>query len=182
MDHGRLLYRDIWDNKPPLLYSVYALSLGDQATVKIFSIIVGIISIVFFLLSQKLFNKLRITFPIMFPYIFCYLDLQFLKAILQMQENFLLPFTILAGLIIYNLSNSPQNETNNLKNSSIFNRKSLIFTAGLLVGIAFLFKIVAVFESLSIPHFFCHSKITGKRFFFLFIERLKKKRIRNHES
>ncbi len=159
MDHGRLLYRDIWDNKPPLLYSVYALSLGDQSTVKVFSIIVGIISIVFFfLLSQKLFNKPRITFPITFLYILL-LGSPILEGNIANAENFLLPFTILAGLIIYNLSNSPQNETNNPKNSSIFNRKSLIFTAGLLVGVAFLFKIVAVFDLLAFLIFFVVLKL-----------------------
>src|SRR5271154_4148144 len=62
MNHGRLLYQGIWDNKPPLLYVVYALAQGDQPTVKIISLIIGLATVIcFFFLSQKLFNKLKIS-------------------------------------------------------------------------------------------------------------------------
>ena len=58
MNQGSVLYRDIWDNKPPLLYLVYALSHGDQPTVKIISLFVGLFSVLaFFYLSKKLFKK-----------------------------------------------------------------------------------------------------------------------------
>src|SRR6266702_1389868 len=48
MNQGHLLYRDIWDNKPPLLYVMYALSQGDQPTIKTVSLIVWILTIIAF--------------------------------------------------------------------------------------------------------------------------------------
>src|SRR5581483_3733412 len=70
MDHGHLLYRDIWDNKPPLLYVVYALAGGDQPTVKIYSIIAGLLSIIaFFILSEKILNRPRVSIIISALYV-----------------------------------------------------------------------------------------------------------------
>src|SRR6267154_2662061 len=58
MDHGSVLYRDIWDNKPPLIYVIYALSQGDQPTVKVISLFVGLFSVfALFILAQKLLQK-----------------------------------------------------------------------------------------------------------------------------
>ena len=39
MGSGRILYSQIWDNKPPLLYITYALFNGEQFQVRIFSLI-----------------------------------------------------------------------------------------------------------------------------------------------
>src|SRR3989344_2841500 len=56
--NGRLLYRDIWDNKPPLLYVLYALYNSDQFTIRLVSALFGIGSIiVFYFLAQNLFKK-----------------------------------------------------------------------------------------------------------------------------
>src|SRR3990167_1365562 len=46
--NGRLLYRDIWDNKPPLLYVLYALYNSDQFTIRLVSALFGIGSIIVF--------------------------------------------------------------------------------------------------------------------------------------
>src|SRR5882724_1735269 len=62
INHGTLLYSGIWDNKPPLLYLTYALFNGDQFSVRLASLIVGILALYsLFLLSQKLFAKLKIS-------------------------------------------------------------------------------------------------------------------------
>ena len=56
INNGSLLYTDIWDNKPPLLYLTYALFQGDQAGVRMFSLVIGMMTVwIFFSLSQKLF-------------------------------------------------------------------------------------------------------------------------------
>ena len=158
MDQGRLLYRDIWDNKPPLLYVVYAVTGGDQPTVKIFSIIAGLLSVIaFFLLSQKLFKKQRISLIITTIYVLL-LATPILEGNIANAEDFILFPTILAGLLIYHILNKSQNKTNK-KHSSIFNPQSLIFISGLLVGIAFLFKIVAVFDLAAFLSFFIMIKL-----------------------
>src|SRR6185369_9044095 len=58
MRHGRLLYQGIWDNKPPLLYLIYALFDGNQPYVRFFSYLVGLVAIyIFFALSRKLLEN-----------------------------------------------------------------------------------------------------------------------------
>src|SRR3989338_3155779 len=62
MNQGRVLYGEIWDNKPPVLYIIYALFNGDLFSVRFLSLIFGGLSVVvFFMLSKKLFkNQLSI--------------------------------------------------------------------------------------------------------------------------
>jgi len=134
LNHGHLLYRDIWDNKPPLLYIVYALAQGDQGTVKIISLIGGIFSlVVFFLLSKKLFDKLWISILTTAVFLIL-LGTPLLEGDIANAEVFLLPFTISAGLLIYHITNKAKT------------KHFSFFIAGLLLGIAFLVKIVAVFD------------------------------------
>ena len=58
LSQGRLLYVQIWDNKPPFLYLTYALFHGDQFLVRLFSIIVGLLSTwAFFGLLRLLFKN-----------------------------------------------------------------------------------------------------------------------------
>jgi hypothetical protein len=149
MDQGRLLYRDIWDNKPPLLYVVYALARGDQPTVKTFSIIAGLLSVIaFFSLSQKLFKKQRISLIITTIYVLL-LATPILEGNIANAEDFILFPTILAGLLIYHFIDKTQN-----KNFSLFPFPFSLSLAGLLLGIAFLFKIVAVFDLAAFLGFF----------------------------
>ncbi|HEX8965368.1 MAG TPA: hypothetical protein VF820_02960, partial [Patescibacteria group bacterium] len=56
--HGRMLYTGIWDNKPPLLYIMYALVDGNQQGAKILSWFFGLLSIIlFFFFSKKIFKN-----------------------------------------------------------------------------------------------------------------------------
>src|SRR3989344_4662627 len=60
---GRVLYSEIWDNKPPILYLIYGVFNGDQFYVRLFSLIIGVLSVViFYLLTTKLFKNLAARF------------------------------------------------------------------------------------------------------------------------
>lgn len=143
MDHGRLLYRDIWDNKPPLLYVVYALAQGDQPTIKILSLVAGIVSLViFFFLSQKIVKKTKLSLLLSLLYVLL-LGTPLLEGNIANAEDFILLPILLAGLLIYQLAFVKTNKPH----------LSLLKTpypwAGLLLGIAFLFKIVAIFDTIA---------------------------------
>ncbi len=129
LNHGKLLYSQIFDNKPPLLYWLYSFLHSDQFTVRLVSLLFGALSVViFFLLSKKLFankknNNISYLTTLVFTILF---GLPTLEGNIANAENFmLLPIIASAFLII--------------------NQKKF-FIAGLLLGIAFLFKIVAVFD------------------------------------
>lgn len=143
---GKILYRDIWDNKPPLLYVTYAIFNSDQFTIRLASSIAGILSVIlFFLLSRKLFTEPKIqylttaTFAVLF-------GLPIIEGNIANAENFMLAPIIAAAILILG-----QNKRNYL-------------IAGLLLSIAFLFKIVAIFDLLA---------------FVLFIVFIKKSKIKN---
>jgi hypothetical protein len=129
INHGKLLYSQIFDNKPPLLYWTYAIFQSDQFAVRFASLVFGIFTIIFFfLLCKKLFSGSKNNYiPLLTTLIFSILfGLPTLEGNIANAENFmLLPIIFSAYLIV--------------------NQRKL-FTAGLLLGIAFLFKIVAVFD------------------------------------
>jgi hypothetical protein len=179
MDQGRLLYRDIWDNKPPLLYVVYALAGGDQPTIKTFSIIAGLLSVIaFFLLSQKLFKKQRISLITTTIYVLL-LATPILEGNIANAEDFILFPTILAGLLIYKVLNK---DASTPKQYSIFNLQSSIFIAGLLLGIAFLFKIVAVFDLAAFFEFFIMMNLPPNITWKSFATALSHARQKNHQD
>jgi hypothetical protein len=137
LNHGKLLYSQIFDNKPPLLYWLYAILHSDQFAVRLASLIFGLLSVgIFFLLSKKLFkdaknNNIASLTTLVFALLF---GLPMLEGNIANAENFMLLPIIASALLIIN------------------QRK--FFVAGLLLGIAFLFKIVAVFD-LSAFFVFC---------------------------
>lgn len=130
INNGSLLYKDIWDNKPPLLYLVYALFHSDQFMTRLASLIFGLLSVlIFFFLSKKLFSNLSGSKKIhylttsVFALLFA---LPILEGNTANAENFMLLFILTAALLL------------------ISNIKLLV--VGFLLGIAFLFKVVAVFD------------------------------------
>jgi hypothetical protein len=147
LNHGKLLYSQIFDNKPPLLYWLYAILQSDQFTIRFASLIFGILTVImFFLLSKKLFEntKNNNNIPILTTFIFAILlGLPALEGNIANAENFmLLPIIASATLILYS-------KKTNLNRSSIYPLSLILnphFLAGMLLGIAFLFKIVAVFD------------------------------------
>jgi len=139
---GRLLYKEIFDNKPPLLYLVYALFNSDQFAVRLASLFFGLLALIaFFLLSKKLFGqkengqKISIIATSVFGLLFA---LPLLEGNIANAENFMLFPIITAGLIIFGLEG--------IISHTQKDRKLLLVTSGLLLGLSFLFKIVAVFD------------------------------------
>lgn len=127
---GGLLYRDAWDNKPPILYLIYAFVNGDHFLIRLLSLVFLIISIIlFFLLAKKLFNKKSAIFSStsIFAVLF---STPFLEGNIANAENFMLAPIILAGLLIFTLSA----------------RRSTLIASGILLSLAFLTKIVAIFD------------------------------------
>ncbi len=128
LNNGKLLYAEIFDNKPPLLYWLYAIFNSDQFTIRLASLIFGVLSVgVFFLLSRRLLkNKENNNAPYLATLVFTILfALPVLEGNIANAENFMLLPILVAALLISNLK---------------------LFAAGILVGMAFLFKIVAVFD------------------------------------
>lgn len=139
LNNRKLLYQEIFDNKPPLLYWLYAIFASDQFTIRLVSSIFGILSVaVFFLLSKKLFNKRRNNIYFLTTLIFAILfGLPTLEGNIANAENFMLLPILAAALLISDFKSNPkQSRRTNLK----------YLGAGLLLGIAFLFKIVAIFD------------------------------------
>lgn len=130
LNHGKLLYSQIFDNKPPLLYWLYAALQSDQFSIRLASLIFGALAVImFFFLSKKLFENIEKpnNVPLLTTLIFTILfALPTLEGNIANAENFmLLPIITSAFLII---------------------SKKKFFVPGLLLGIAFLFKIVAIFD------------------------------------
>lgn len=138
--HGRILYQTIWDNKPPLLYWIYAIFNGDQSSVKFLSLIFGLLSFVaFFFLTRKIFgsknNKVSLASSILFLFLFA---TPILEGNIGNAENFMLLPIILSAFIIYSFSE-------NKDRGEITNYKPLVL-AGILLGVSFLIKVVAIFD------------------------------------
>ena len=133
MNRGLLLYRDIWDNKPPLLYFVYSLFGSDQFWVRLFSLGVGLLTVIsFYFLAKKLLQKEKIVWISTFVFAVLF-GLPLLEGNIANAENFMLLPITLGGILILNSFESKR-------------RYLTLFFSGLLLSIAFLFKIVAIFD------------------------------------
>ncbi|MGI8420064.1 MAG: ArnT family glycosyltransferase [Candidatus Levyibacteriota bacterium] len=144
MNHGRLLYHDVWDNKPPLLYAIYAFANGDQATVKLISLIFGLFTVIaFFAFAYKLFGKSKTTMVITGVFTFLFAT-PLLEGNIANAENFTLLFIITAGMLIYQLTE---------KNYWTNTKRDMRLFVGLLLGIGFIFKIVTVFDFIAFAFF-----------------------------
>lgn len=127
LNNGKLLYREIFDNKPPLLYWLYSFFDSDQFAIRLASLIGGLLSIViFYFLSKKLFknnNNIHYLTTLIFAILY---GLPIFEGNIANAENFmLLPILASSFLIV---------------------TQKRFFIAGVLLGIAFLFKIVAIFD------------------------------------
>lgn len=152
---GHPLYAGAWDNKPPLLYLIYALFNSDQFLTRLASLIFGLLSIwVFYLLAKELFEKKKIPELVTILYTFLF-GIRLIEGNIANAENFMLFPIILAGLIIYKLQKNKYN-----------NKYLLYFSSGLLLGIAFLLKIVAVFDFLAFCGFVFIVNVNSVKNFF----------------
>lgn len=139
---GRILYKGIWDNKPPILYLLYAFVNGELFWIRFLSLCFGVLSIIaFFYLARKIFNRTFALFvsTIVFSFLFA---LPLLEGNIANAENFmLLPIIIAFYLII------PVKEVSGRSEKVSFKQKPAhLFLAGILLSAAFLTKIVAIFD------------------------------------
>jgi hypothetical protein len=139
---GRLLYTDIWDNKPPLLYIVYALFNGDQFQVRLFSLFTGIFATcVFYYLSRFVLRSTRAQKVVTILFVLLFAT-PLIEGNIANAENFMIPLILLAGLLVYIAGAMDQKATFLFLQSKF----SLLLAGGFLLGVSFLFKIVAIFD------------------------------------
>lgn len=132
---GRLLYKDIWDNKPPLLYLIYSAFNGDLFYIKLASLLFGLASLVLlYILAKRLFHsKTQVFLSTMFFALF--LGLPLLEGNIASAENFMhLPILFSAIFLIDGIKNR--------------HARNYIFS-GFFLSLAFLIKIVAIFDFLA---------------------------------
>ncbi len=147
LNHDRLLYSQIWDNKPPLLYIFYALANSDQFTIRLLSFIFGALSIMpFYYLAIRIFRVFRISGIITSIYAFL-IATPFIEGNIANAENFMLLPIIAAAFLIYKTQEMKQKKYIQISKNLILNTKYLmLFCAGILLGIALLLKTVALFD------------------------------------
>ena len=150
---GRILYTGIWDNKPPLLYYIYGLFNGDQNNVRFFSLIVGLATVItFFFLAKKILMQQKAAYlaTMIFTILFA---TPILEGNIANAENFMLLPASLTGLLVWKASE---------KHTGRLTAKHL-FIPGILLGISFLIKVVAVFDFAAFFVFLCIVKYTSLR-------------------
>jgi hypothetical protein len=168
MNNGRLLYRDIWDNKPPLLYVIYALFNGDQFSLRLASLLFGILSIVtFFFLLKKIFpqEKNASTFfgtqkkyyivTSLFAFFYA---LPLFEGNIANAENFMILFSLVAGLCLFRYLETKNNVA--------------LWYVGLLLSFETLFKIVGIFDIAAFGIFLAIVKYKNLQYLFNEIKEL----------
>jgi 4-amino-4-deoxy-L-arabinose transferase-like glycosyltransferase len=171
--HGKILYVETWDNKPPLLYVVYALFSSDQFSIRLASTIGGLISVLLiFLLARLLFNKDYIALIVASIFTILY-GTPFIEGIIANAENFIMVFVLAAAFLLYKLTTSEYISNALIKSGQIplyslqVPRRGVLFTVGFLVGVGFLFKIVAIFDLLAFLFFLYLFNIYEQRRFII---------------
>ncbi len=134
---GLVLYRDIHDNKPPLLYLLAAIA-GNFSYYRAALFFWSLATIyLFYQLSCLLFKNKNA--KILSTFIFALLtSIHTFEGNVGNAENFMMLPTIAAMLLIYQISNTKY-QNNNLKLKNYF-------IAGILFSLAALFKIPAAFD------------------------------------
>ncbi len=131
---GRTLYTGIWDNKPPLLYYTYALFGGDQFSVRLASIFIGMVSIVLFFFLAKIWisgEKKQFIATGLFAF---FLSSPMFMGNTFNAEHLVLP-CVLAGVLIWQ-------RTLTLQKPSLKH----FYLAGLLFGVGFMVKVNPIFD------------------------------------
>ena len=140
---GRLLYSEIWDNKPPLLYLIYTI-FSEQFYIRFLSLLFGVASVwAFFQLATTLLKdkKAEIAATVFFTILF---GIPLLEGNIANAENFMLLPIILACCLFYaTITKEQENGTGRTS-----------FIAGILLGFAFLTKTVALFDLLALLVFY----------------------------
>lgn len=135
---GGTIYKDAFDNKPPLLLLIYSFFNSEQYLIRGLSLIFGLISVWIFhffarLLFPKKNNKIVFLITGLFAILF---GLPLLEGNIANSENFMLLPIISSGLLVL-LSLTKDTEDK---------RNAFLFSAGVILSLAFLIKIVAIFD------------------------------------
>lgn len=143
INDGASLYSGAWDNKPPLFLVFYALFNSDQFVIRTVSLIVGLISVwLIYFISSKLFEKNKLAIAVSalsFTFLF---GTRIIEGNIANTENIIiLPILIAAYLLI---------SIDKFKNST---QLKVYILAGFLLSLAFLSKIVAVFDFMAFSAF-----------------------------
>ncbi len=134
LSRGAVLYRDTWDNKPPAIYYLNSFFSSDQFTIRLISLIIGLIGVAFFfLLARKILVRSILARGVTLLFIILF-GLPLLEGNIANAENFMVPINIIAAYLIYTTVRSKKDQ------------KKLLILPGLLLGISFLFKIVSIFD------------------------------------
>lgn len=136
INSGQSLYSGAWDNKPPLFLTFYAIFNSDQYVIRSISLIFGLVSTwIFYLLSTKLFpSKKYISYITTSAFVFIF-GTRIIEGNIANAENFLLLPILTSAYLIYD-----KNLILKIKKFNIY------FIAGVVIGIAFMSKIVAIFD------------------------------------
>lgn len=141
LQEGRTLYSEMWDNKPPLLYLFYTLFGPEQSTMRLLSLLFGLVTIpIFFLLARKILSSFKgaVVSTILFSLLF---GLPNFEGNIANAENFLLLPVLLAVLTFLTALWDTKQKSR---------QKRYFLLSGMLLGTAFLFKTVAFFDLLSL--------------------------------
>lgn len=153
--HGLVLYRDIFDNKPPLIYIITALANGVQFWFRFYLLISVLSSIfLFFKLSEKITNNQNYISK-MAAIIFAILTtIPLLEGNIANAEIFILFPVLLGFVLIFSLLGKKDGEIKN------------IFLVGVILGTSFLLKATAVFDFAALLFFLIFFQTKTKFFNF----------------
>lgn len=160
LNKDQLLYRDIWDHKPPGLYMIYTLSdlfpnvstgnlINNIFVYKLINILTGVISIILvFKLSKLLFPQVKNNKHNIIIFVITLLSTIGIGSTIWEgnifnAENVFIPISLFA--IYYYLSNDPKTQIT-LKTT---------FIVGLIFGFALFIKIHPLFSALTILWLIC---------------------------
>ncbi len=130
MSEGRMLYSEVWDNKPPLLYVLYFLT-QNLFGIKLLSIFFGAGAVYLFYRIAKILLRKELSIFISCLFFVLLLGSPLIEGNIANAENFML-LPILGGFFL-------------LLNKKEFDTKSGVW-AGLLFFTALLLKFVAIFD------------------------------------
>lgn len=143
INDGAQLYTGAWDNKPPLLLIFYALFNSDQFVIRTISLIFGLMSVwLIYFIASKLFEKNKIAIAastLSFAFLF---GTRIIEGNIANTENLIILPILLGAYLIISIDKF---------------RKTMQFQiyilAGFFLSLAFLSKIVAVFDFMALSTF-----------------------------
>lgn len=160
--HGRILYEGVWDNKPPLLYVFYQFFGQNIFSIKFVSVIFGIgIVIAFYKLYEIVFksNRHAVLASLVLTFL---LGTPLLEGNIANAENFIL-LPILIGFLLF--FNAYLLDAQEIKNKLSPRNMRILAASGISFGVAFLFKIVGIFDLLALIFFlFLSTEISKNNF------------------